>query len=91
MGGGKATFDLGALLPKRAAIVGTVLRARPVEEKIAITQRFAREVLPGFASGSLQPVVDCRFGLDDIADAHRHMEANANVGKIVIDVAPDAT
>lgn len=87
MAGGQTTIDLGALLPKRARIIGTVLRARPLEEKIAVTQRFGREVLPLFEHGSLRPVIDCRFPLESIADAHRHLEANANVGKVVIDVS----
>ncbi len=87
MGGGRTQIDLGALLPKRAHLVGTVLRARPIEEKIAVTQRFAREVLPWYADGTVRPVIDTRFPLDAIADAHRHMEANANVGKILVDVA----
>ncbi|MBA3304049.1 MAG: NAD(P)H-quinone oxidoreductase [Acidimicrobiia bacterium] len=86
MGGGSATFPLGLLLPKRATIVGTVLRARPLEEKIAVTQAFGRQLLGGFDDGRCRPVIDTRFGLDDIADAHRHMESNANVGKIVVDV-----
>jgi NADPH:quinone reductase-like Zn-dependent oxidoreductase len=78
------------LLPKRASLIGTVLRARPLEEKIAITQRFAAELLPLFDTGVLRPVIDSRYALDDIAAAHAHMAANANVGKILIDVAaPD--
>jgi NADPH2:quinone reductase len=88
MGDPMATFPLGLLLPKRARLVGTVLRARPIEEKIGVTQRFRREVLPLFDTGQLRPVIDCRFPLDAIADAHRHMEGNANVGKILIDVEP---
>ena len=40
-----------------------------------------------FESGALRPVIDSRFALADIADAHRHMEANANVGKILIDLS----
>ena len=87
MGGGRTEIDLGALLPKRAHLVGTVLRARPLEEKIAVTRRFGRQVLPLFASGALRPVIDCRYDLAHIADAHRHMEANANVGKVLVDVA----
>lgn len=81
-------FSPAVLLPKRASIVGTVLRSRPVEEKIAVTRRFAAEVLPLFERGVLRPVIDRRFPLDDVADAHRHMEANANIGKILLDVAP---
>jgi NADPH:quinone reductase-like Zn-dependent oxidoreductase len=82
-----ATFPLGLLLPKRARIIGTVLRARPLEEKIATTAEFARQVLPLFDQGRCAPVIDRRFPLEQVGDAHRHMEANANVGKIVLDVA----
>ncbi len=87
MGGGKVEFNLAALMPKRASLTGTVLRARPLEEKIALAQRFSAEVIPLFESGRLSPVIDSRYPLEQIAEAHRHMEANANVGKIVIDVA----
>lgn len=80
------TFPLGKMLGKRARLIGTVLRARPLEEKIALTRRFAAEMLPLFDTGTMQPVIDSRFPLEDIADAQRHMEANANVGKILIDV-----
>ena len=86
MGGGKATFGLGKLLPKRATIVGTVLRGRSLAEKVAVSRAFADEVLPRFEEGMLRVVVDRRFDLDDIAAAHVHMEGNANVGKIALDV-----
>ena len=45
-----------------------------------------REMLPLFDSGALRPVIDSRYAFDDIADAHRYMESNANVGKILIDL-----
>jgi NADPH2:quinone reductase len=86
MGGGRTQVDVAKLLPKRAALVGTVLRARPIEEKIAITRRFAAEMLPRFETGELAPVIDRRYPLDAIAAAHAAMEANENVGKILIDV-----
>jgi putative PIG3 family NAD(P)H quinone oxidoreductase len=86
MGGGRTPIDLGLLLTKRITLVGTVLRARPIEEKIAVTQRFGAEVLPLFEDGSLRPVVDSRYPLERIAEAHERMAANANVGKIVIDI-----
>ncbi|MEZ5141125.1 MAG: NAD(P)H-quinone oxidoreductase [Acidimicrobiales bacterium] len=89
MGGGVTPVNVGKLLPKRACLVGTVLRSRPLEEKIAITRRFGDEVLPLFDGGGLRPVIDSRFALHDVAAAHERMEANANVGKIVIDVADD--
>jgi NADPH:quinone reductase-like Zn-dependent oxidoreductase len=90
MGGGSITFNLAALMPKRARLVGTVLRARPLEEKVAVSQRFAAEVLPLFDSGVLRPVIDRRYPLNAIAEAHAYMETNANIGKIVIDVATSA-
>jgi len=86
MAGGRVEVDLGLLLTKRVHWIGTVLRSRPIEEKIALSQRFAREVLPWFATGRLRPVIDARFPLAEVAAAHRHMEANANVGKILIDI-----
>ncbi len=85
MGEGTVSLPLGLLLPKRASLIGTVLRARPLEEKAALAQRFRAEMLPRFADGSLQPVIDSRYAFADIADAHTYMATNANVGKILID------
>ena len=86
MGGGSTPVNVGLLLAKRATWIGTLLRARPIEEKVALTRRFAAEMLPLFESGALRPVVDSVYALDDVADAHRHMEANANTGKILLRV-----
>ena len=86
MGGGRTEVNIGMLLPKRASLIGTVLRARPLGEKIAITQRFVAEILPLFDAGLVKPVIDSRYPLSAIADAHAYMETNANVGKILIDV-----
>ena len=77
---------MGMVLSKRVALIGTVLRARPIEEKVALTQRFTREMLPLFTSGELRPIIDSRYPFDQIADAHRRMASNANTGKIVIDL-----
>ena len=86
MGGGKATFGLGKLLAKRARLVGTTLRARSLEEKVVLSRAFEERVVPGFEDGSLQVVVDRRYPLADIAEAHAYMETNASVGKIALDV-----
>ena len=87
MAGKPVPFNVGLLLGKRASITGTVLRARPLEEKIAISQRFAAEMLPLFDSGTLKPVIDSTYTFADIAKAQEYMASNANVGKIVITVA----
>ena len=83
---GAGTFNLGALLPKRASLIGSVLRARPLEEKVTISRRFAAEILPLFDSGTMKPIIDKRFTLAEIAEAHAYLESNANVGKVVISV-----
>lgn len=88
MGGASTPVNLGLLLTKRVHWIGTTLRARPIEQKIAVCQRFVAEVLPLFESGALRPVIDSRFAMADVADAHRHMEADANVGKILLEIAP---
>jgi putative PIG3 family NAD(P)H quinone oxidoreductase len=86
MGGGQTPVNLGLLLVKRIRWIGTTLRARPIEQKAALSQRFISELIPLFESNQLAPVIDSRFALSEVADAHRHMEANANVGKILLDV-----
>lgn len=85
MGGAKAPITIGLLLTKRITWIGTTLRSRPLERKLALCQRFASEMIPLFESGALKPIIDSRYGIDDIADAHRHMESNASIGKILID------
>jgi putative PIG3 family NAD(P)H quinone oxidoreductase len=87
MAGKPVPLNIGLLLGKRASITGTVLRARPLEEKIAISQRFASEMLPLFATGQLKPVIDSVYAFADIASAHEYMASYGNVGKIVITVA----
>lgn len=87
MAGKPVPFNVGALLAKRASITGTVLRPRPLDEKIAITQRFAEEMLPLFDNELLHPVIDRRYNFADIADAHTFMASNGNVGKIVVRIA----
>lgn len=87
MGGATTPVNVGLLMARRSHWVGTTLRSRPLEEKVAVTRRFAAEMLPLFDTGRLRPVIDSRYTLAQIADAHRHMEANANAGKIVVTVA----
>ena len=88
MAGGSVPFNPATLMARRAALIGTTLRARPIEEKIAVTRQFAAEILPHVAAGAMSPVIDSRFALEEAASAHERMEANLNAGKIVLDVAP---
>jgi len=87
MAGGPVPFNVASLLMKRATITGTTLRARPIEEKVAITREFAVQILPHVASGAVSPVIDSRYPLDEVADAHERMASNANAGKLVLDIS----
>ena len=82
--GGKANVDLYQILRKRLHIVGTVMRARSLEEKIATTSAFGQEVVPLLAQASIQPVIDSVFPLEKIQDAHRRLESNETFGKVVL-------
>ena len=82
--GSKAEIDLGLLLRRRLHLFGTVLRSRPLEEKIALAREFSSSVLPLLSSGRIKPVVDSTFDFKDIRKAHERMESNATFGKIVL-------
>jgi putative PIG3 family NAD(P)H quinone oxidoreductase len=84
--GARAGFDLGRLLQRRARILGTTLRARPLEEKIAALRAFEREVVPLFVRGALKPVVDQVLPLAEVRKAHELVGANQTFGKIVLRV-----
>jgi putative PIG3 family NAD(P)H quinone oxidoreductase len=82
--GAKADVALYEILRKRLHIIGTVMRARSLEEKIATTEAFAREVVPLLANSAIQPVIDSVFPLEKIQDAHRRLESNETFGKVVL-------
>ncbi len=84
MGSATATVPVGLLLSRRVRWVGTVLRGRPVEEKIAVSRRCEHDLVPLFEAGALRPVIDRRFALDDVAAAHEYVASNANVGKVLL-------
>lgn len=82
--GTRAELDMSMLMRKRVRIIGTVLRSRPIEEKIAVTQRFARTMLPLFQTGRLKPVLDSVSDFKAVGEAHALMESNQSFGKIVL-------
>ena len=86
MGGTATAVDLRRILSWRLTVRGTVLRARPIEEKIAVTRRFAAEVSPALARGLVRPTIDSRFPLGAAADAHRRLEGNETFGKVVLEL-----
>jgi putative PIG3 family NAD(P)H quinone oxidoreductase len=86
-GGASASLDLGLVLRQRLEIHGTVLRSRPLEEKIEAALLLERRLLPLFSLGRLSPVIDREFPLEQAAEAHRYLATNASVGKVLLRVS----
>lgn len=87
MGGAKAEIQLAALLGKRLQLIGSTLRARPLEEKRQIASGFLEQFGAGLESGRIAPVIDREFPLEQAAAAHRLMAASHHFGKIVLSLA----
>jgi NADPH2:quinone reductase len=86
-GGTQANFDAGKVLRRRLHITGSTLRPRPVAFKAAIAHNLRERVWPLIESGRIKPVVHATFAAvsdDGAANAHRLMESNQHIGKIVL-------
>lgn len=79
-------FSLRTLMSKRLQISGAGLRSMDTERKIRLTGHFTNFALPRFADGRLEPIVDSVYDWNDVAEAHRRMESNSNIGKIILRV-----
>jgi NADPH:quinone reductase-like Zn-dependent oxidoreductase len=86
MGGVQAQLNIGMLMGKRISLRGVTMRTRTLEEKLAVTRRFATSVMPLLVSGKVKPVIDTVFPLEEISEAHRMMGENKNFGKLVVRV-----
>ena len=87
MGGAQAELNLASLLTRRIQIIGSTLRARPVEEKAELTEAFSRRFGDALARGRVRPVLDRVLPLGQVAEAHRVMKASQHFGKIVLQVS----
>ncbi len=86
LSGAHAPLDLNLMLRKRLTIVGTTLRARPLEEKITAITRFAAQVVPWLSRGLVRPIVDSVFPLNDATAALARIESNNVFGKVILQV-----
>ena len=83
--GAKAELNLLALMGKRAQVMASTLRARPLEEKAATARAMEREVLPLFERGALRVPVAETFALDDVAAAYDRFASGGKLGKILLE------
>lgn len=84
--GAKAELDYSIVMRKRLRIMGTSLRTRSLEEKATATRLFAGHVVPLLESGSVRPVVDAVFKMDEVREAHRRIESNETFGKVILTI-----
>jgi len=77
---------LAMILGKRISLLGTTLNARSGEYKEELVKDFSEKCLPKFDEGVLKPVVDKVFGFEEVAGAHKYMESNQNIGKILLQI-----
>lgn len=82
--GARAELDIRTLMQHRLTLVGTVLRARPLGQKIEAARRFEHEIGPLLADGRVRPIVDRVMSFEQVAEAHEAMASNLNFGKIVL-------
>lgn len=86
MAGAMANVNLAAMLTKRIELRGTVLRSRPLEEKLALARVFERHLVPLLASGALRPVVDRVIPIEAVREAHEYVGSNTGFGKVVLEL-----
>ncbi len=84
LSGRKVSLDLGMLLSQRVTMIGTTLRARPLEEKIMATTLFARQVVPWLERGMVRPVVDAVIPWENTNEAFGRMQSNQTFGKVIL-------
>ena len=89
LGGTKGEFDLLPILFKRLSVTGSTLRPRTSAEKMVIRDDLLKHIWPALASGALKTHVFATFPLAEAVEAHRLMESNRHIGKIVLEVAKD--
>ena len=86
LSGSKTELDIRKLMAKRASLKGSTLRARPLEEKVALKEAFTQQFWDALERGRVKPVVDRVFDVRDAEKAHAHMRENKNIGKILLEV-----
>lgn len=86
LGGAQVEVNLMELMSKRIQLTGTLLTPRSDEYKAKLTADFSQATIELFESKQLKPIVDSVFAFEEVQQAHRHMEENKNIGKIILKV-----
>lgn len=87
LSGAKTNIDLRLLMGRRLRLSGSVLRSRSLAEKVEIKQKFMERFWPPLLDGTIQPVIDSVYPIEQVEAAHRYMAENRNIGKIILAVS----
>jgi putative PIG3 family NAD(P)H quinone oxidoreductase len=87
MGGATAEINLGQLMIKRARVIGSTLRARPLAEKGQVMAQLEEKVWPKIEAGEIKPVVDRVFEIEEVDAAHELVASDKTIGKVVLSVS----
>ena len=90
LGGASGELPIGQLMGKRARVIGSTLRSRPVENKAAILEATRYLVWPLLASGELQIPIHERLPLAEAARAHEILRTGGHLGKVILEVEESA-
>lgn len=85
--GSKVTVDLMPLMLKRLSLTGSTLRAQSAQAKAVIARELKEQIWPLLENKTIKPLIDSVFTFSEVAAAHRHMESNQHIGKIILDLA----
>ena len=86
LSGAQAQIDLRQVMSKRLRLIGSLLRSRTLAEKVEIKERFVQQFWSRVEDGTLMPVIDRIFPVEQANEAHERMAKNQNIGKIVMEV-----
>jgi putative PIG3 family NAD(P)H quinone oxidoreductase len=86
LSGPKAEINFALVMAKRLTITGSTLRPQSDAAKAAIAAELRAKVWPLIEAGTVAPVLDSEYALEDAAKAHAHMESSQHIGKIVLKI-----
>ena len=86
LGSSQAEINIGMLMGRRLRLIGSVLRSRSLAEKVQIKEQFMARFWSLLEDGTIGPVIDSVYPIEQANEAHQRMAANRNTGKIVLKV-----
>lgn len=86
MSGSRAEVNIGALMGRRLRLIGSVLRPRSLAEKVEIKEKFMAHFWPLLLNGTIAPIIDSVYPIEQANEAHQRMAENKNIGKIILKV-----